>query len=142
MLFQTSEVFVYVKFVKIWKLCSNKYRSSILKENKEFKAKFTILFTQKIYTELFQGCNGYICLYYLLFYSDLLSVHILRWSFIRVHRAFKLNYSSLILQQHLTSIKFKDKTRLRRLFQSPHFDDLFKIRRSDMIKGIEQLGEL
>lgn len=37
--------FVYVKFVKIWKSWLNKCRSSILKENKEFKAIFTILFT-------------------------------------------------------------------------------------------------
>ena len=62
--------FVHVKFGKIWKLWLNKYRSSILKENKEFKAMFTILFTYKIYMDLFQGCNGYICLHYLLFYSD------------------------------------------------------------------------
>lgn len=37
--------FVYVKFVKIWKSWLNKCRSSILKENKEFKAMFTIFFT-------------------------------------------------------------------------------------------------
>lgn len=32
---EAVSTFVYIKFVKIWKLLSNKYRSSILKENKE-----------------------------------------------------------------------------------------------------------
>lgn len=98
----------------------------------------TILFIQRVYTELLQGCNAMVIYAYVIFHSTIIYSVFTFWG----------GHSSectepivwVISVRHCSSILQALNLRIRQdcaayPFQSPHFgDSVFEIQRSDMIR--------